>query len=98
MQWQPAGHRWSPGPQFSGSVVSRSVVSQFSSSVEQALAKLESDLEMYLPQQVYGRALKISTRFGRFTTAILSDVALGAVERNARVRATELRDLLSGLG
>lgn len=48
--------------------------------------------------QVYGRAVRIAASLGGFIAKALRDYALGASERNAALRAVELRTLLSGLG
>lgn len=48
--------------------------------------------------QVTSRAIRVSTVIGGFVTSIVTDLALGSLERNSRLRATQLRDLLSDLG
>jgi hypothetical protein len=48
--------------------------------------------------QVYGRAVRIAAQLGGFAAKVARDIALGTAERDAALRAAELRTLLSGLG
>lgn len=47
---------------------------------------------------MYGRAVRIAASLGGFIAKVLGDYTLGSFDRNAPLRAAELRNLLSGLG